>query len=191
MSVSPDKRTTLPIPRPMPAHRAPASELGKLLNAVRQPVYVLDEELTVVFVNRACREWLGPGVRRARRQGPCVYNSGQDAVGVDRYRGGGLCPPPKVLDGRGSACGRCLLSFPGMVRPASGMPGYSPGGRWRRLWRDGDCGGGGPAGRVRRSANQRAGPIEDSISKTPTRWPCTTAFAGFVGRPLLGFGWID
>ena len=41
--------------------RIHAAELARLLNSAKQPIYVLDEDLTIVFLNRACQEWLGTG----------------------------------------------------------------------------------------------------------------------------------
>ena len=82
----------------MPAHRAHAVELGKLLNAVRQPIYVLDDELCVVFANRACLEWLR-GAAEAVVGSVCAYHSGPDASGRNAI-GSGLCPPPAVLNGQ-------------------------------------------------------------------------------------------
>ena len=43
----------------MPPHRVHTAELARLLNSAKQPIYVLDEELTIVFLNRAAQEWLG------------------------------------------------------------------------------------------------------------------------------------
>jgi DNA-binding NtrC family response regulator len=82
----------------VPAHRAHAVELGKLLNAVRQPIYVLDDELCVVFANRACLEWLR-GAAEAVVGSVCAYHSAPDASGRNTI-GSGLCPPPAVLNGQ-------------------------------------------------------------------------------------------
>ena len=49
----------------MPLKRISANDLGRLLNSAKQPIYVLDDDLTVVFLNGACHEWLGRGRRRA------------------------------------------------------------------------------------------------------------------------------
>ncbi len=84
------------------AHMAPqrvtASELGKLLNAADQPIYVLDDEFVIVFLNRACRAWLGSsahGLLGAR----CRYHSDPGTTGSEAAAAG-LCPPPNVLLGR-------------------------------------------------------------------------------------------
>ena len=102
----------------MPAHRANVTELGRLLNRIAQPVYVLDEELTIVFANRACLDWLGPtadGIIGTR----CVYHSAPPADGPEVVASG-LCPPPTVLDGE--TC-RALI----------GAEGSLPGQRYARF----------------------------------------------------------
>ena len=81
----------------MTLHRIHATELARLLNAAKQPIYVLDEDLTIVFVNRACHEWLGPAADELLGR-TCVYHSGPAAVGVDAIAAA-LCPPPGCLAG--------------------------------------------------------------------------------------------
>ena len=82
----------------MPLQRINATELARLLNSAAQPIYVLDDELTVVFLNRACREWLGaaadglPGRR-------CAYHSSLTVAGPDAVAAG-LCPPPQASSGQ-------------------------------------------------------------------------------------------
>jgi len=77
--------------------RITATELAKTFNAARQPIYVLDDEGTVVFCNRACYEWLGDGaVGLLGRQ--CAYRDGADAAGPDAVAAG-LCPPPAAMTG--------------------------------------------------------------------------------------------
>jgi DNA-binding NtrC family response regulator len=78
--------------------RSNTTQLGKLLDSVPQPIYVLDEELAIVFLNEACREWLGPGVQELTGR-PCLYASGPDLTGPDALAAG-LCPPPTITEGR-------------------------------------------------------------------------------------------
>jgi len=81
----------------MPSQRINATELARLLNSISEPVYVLDEDLTLVFFNRACREWLGEsseGILGNR----CAYHSSPSASGPEAAAAR-LCPPPQVLDG--------------------------------------------------------------------------------------------
>jgi DNA-binding NtrC family response regulator len=76
--------------------RPGALELARLLDAVAQPAYVLDEDRAVVFCNRACLEWLGcaPDAVQQKR---CVF--GSDESGKADPAVAGLCPPPGVLAG--------------------------------------------------------------------------------------------
>jgi DNA-binding NtrC family response regulator len=78
--------------------RNKALELAKLLNSAAQPVYVLDDELVILFCNDACQDWVG---RRAdellgRR---CRYHSTEE-VGETDAAAAGLCPPPGAMAGQ-------------------------------------------------------------------------------------------
>jgi transcriptional regulator with PAS, ATPase and Fis domain len=82
----------------MPRRRFHAPELTRLLESVAVPLYVLDAQLRIVFVNEACRQWLGPAAEGlVGRQ--CVYHSGPEVSGPQAVAAG-LCPPPAVLPGR-------------------------------------------------------------------------------------------
>ena len=167
----------------MPAHRAHATELGKLLNAVGQPIYVLDEDFTVVFANRACLEWLGcaaeavvgvPRVPLGQRGERPKHNRQRAVSAASRVGRPALCC-------RRLECGR-RQSSRGAARPF-----LSLGGRRRRLRRDGGGGSRRPAGRNRRRCktdcqsvlrNRPAGRVRrrrpsdrctDRISICPTR----------------------
>ena len=76
--------------------RITATELARTFNAAPQPIYVLDDELTVVFCNAACREWLGRAADGllGRR---CAYHTSPDVTGPDAVAAR-LCPPPSVLE---------------------------------------------------------------------------------------------
>ncbi len=80
----------------MPPQRGRVTELAKLLNSPKQPIYVLDEELTIVFLNRACEDWLGSGESLVGRR--CTYHSRFTAA-ESCPLAAGLCPPPEVLSG--------------------------------------------------------------------------------------------
>jgi DNA-binding NtrC family response regulator len=80
----------------MPPQRIHTTELARLLNSARQPIYVLDEELTLVFLNLACYQWLGVGESLVGRR--CAYHSSPTADSLDAVAAG-LCPPPRVLSG--------------------------------------------------------------------------------------------
>jgi len=78
--------------------RITATELAKMLNSARQPIYVLDDELTVIFLNRACHDWLGEaaeGLLGTR----CTYHCDPEMTGPDAVAAR-LCPPPELLAGR-------------------------------------------------------------------------------------------
>lgn len=77
--------------------RTTAAELVRLLNRTSQPIYMLDDELTIAFLNRACIDWLGDRARDliGRR---CVYHSGYELAGPDAVAAS-LCPPPAVAAG--------------------------------------------------------------------------------------------
>ena len=76
--------------------RVHTAELAKLLNSAKQPIYVLDEELTIVFLNRAAQEWLETEQSLVGRK--CAYRSSLSVEGLDGVAAG-LCPPPGVLSG--------------------------------------------------------------------------------------------
>lgn len=80
----------------MATPRVQTAELLRLLNSPQQPIYLLDGELTIVFINRAAQEWLG--VDESLVGWRCEYHSSPSAVGLDAVAAG-LCPPPQVLAG--------------------------------------------------------------------------------------------
>ena len=77
--------------------RTPATELARRLNASDGPLYVVDAQYTLVFLNTAAQTWLGaaaeslPGTRCAYTTAP--PNDGPGAVAA------GLCPPPEAMAG--------------------------------------------------------------------------------------------
>jgi len=77
--------------------RTIASHLAKLLNSAAQPIYVLDDEQTVIFSNKACLQWVGltADELHGRR---CAYHSSPQATQADAVATG-LCPSPTVLAG--------------------------------------------------------------------------------------------
>jgi DNA-binding NtrC family response regulator len=77
--------------------RPGALELARLLDAVGQPLYVLDEEHTIVLCNQACLDWLGCPADAIQGK-RCVYgSSGEEGVGPVAA---GLCPPPAAMAGQ-------------------------------------------------------------------------------------------
>jgi DNA-binding NtrC family response regulator len=82
-----------------------------MLDRPDRPVYVLDDEQTIVFCNKACRQWLGPaaGELPGRR---CAYHSSPDVTGPDAVAAA-LCPPPGVFRGQPSAASVCRVDETG------------------------------------------------------------------------------
>jgi len=82
----------------MAGKRITLTALARMLNQSPCPIYVLDEDLQIVFLNEACREWLGPTAERliGRR---CVYHSAPDDEPAQSLAAA-LCPPPEVLVAR-------------------------------------------------------------------------------------------
>jgi transcriptional regulator of acetoin/glycerol metabolism len=84
--------------------RITATELAKMLHAASWPIYVLDDEWTIVFCNRACRDWLGNAADGLIGQ-RCRYHSGiegkepQAIAASPQTTAAGLCPPPSAMAG--------------------------------------------------------------------------------------------
>lgn len=77
--------------------RTSAAELNRLLSTVAAPVYALDDERRIVYLNRACAEWLGvPADEITGRI--CSYHSSSVAERLDVVAAG-LCPPPECFSG--------------------------------------------------------------------------------------------
>jgi len=81
----------------MPRVRIHAAELVKLLESAPHPLYVLDDELAILYLNEACRNWLGKEADGLLGR-KCRYQSGNDLSGADAVAAR-LCPPPAVLEG--------------------------------------------------------------------------------------------
>jgi DNA-binding NtrC family response regulator len=75
-----------------------AAELVKLLESASQPLYVLDDSLAIIYLNEACRNWLGPDADQLLGR-KCVYHCGNELARLDATAAR-LCPPPAVLEGR-------------------------------------------------------------------------------------------
>lgn len=105
----------------MAPSRIHTTELARLLNAAKQPIYVLDEDLTIVFLNRACQEWLGSGESLLGRR--CAYHSSPTADTLD-VAAAGLCPPPQVLARKSITAGVSRVADDGrqIERRASFLP---------------------------------------------------------------------
>ena len=78
--------------------RSKTLALGKLLDSTSLPIYVLDEEYSLVFCNSACLQWVGHSADEllGRR---CRYHSDPEVTEVEAAAAG-LCPPPAAMTGR-------------------------------------------------------------------------------------------
>src|SRR6476646_9392588 len=77
--------------------RSPFHELQRFLKNLRQPLYVVDDERRIVYLNDGCAAWLA--VEAADLLGrTCRYQSGDP----DPIAGAAdaLCPPPEVFQGQ-------------------------------------------------------------------------------------------
>jgi len=83
----------LPLPCSMPR----LTNLVRLLNSSPQPIYVLDEERRIVFVNTACSAWTGIEAEELLGQ-QCNYHSIADLEGPAAVAAT-LCPPPQAFEG--------------------------------------------------------------------------------------------
>lgn len=81
----------------MSTPRGHAGRLARLFNDMATPLYVLDDNLTLIFLNRACHEWLGPTAEELLGR-KCRYHSAEGTAEPDAVAAG-LCPPPDVLAG--------------------------------------------------------------------------------------------
>ena len=78
--------------------RSKTLALGKLLNSMSRPVYVVDEEYSLVFCNSACLEWVGYSADELLGK-QCRYHSDPEAAEVEAAAAG-LCPPPAAMSGQ-------------------------------------------------------------------------------------------
>ncbi|MBN2296676.1 MAG: sigma-54-dependent Fis family transcriptional regulator [Pirellulales bacterium] len=82
----------------MTLQRVRATALARLLNSAERPIYVLDDESTIVFCNQLLLTTIGPAAidLLGRR---CRYHDGNELTGADAVAAG-LCPPPRVMSGQ-------------------------------------------------------------------------------------------
>ena len=88
--------------------RTSATELIQLLDRANVPVYVLDEERRIIFLNRAAELWTGYDQASLLGQ-ECRYHSSAEVTGAAAVAAA-LCPPPEALSGRSI---RAAVSLPG------------------------------------------------------------------------------
>ena len=80
----------------MMAEKRPRSQIARLLNLLREPVYFVDGQWRIRFCNRACLEWLACREEDIvdRR---CAFHSSFDLEPGDALAAG-LCPPPGAFE---------------------------------------------------------------------------------------------
>ena len=77
----------------MSRRRLHAAEFVKLLESVAQPLYVLDDSLAIVFMNEACRAWLGDSAGELVGQSCSISQRRRQVT-----RRGHRCPPLPSAD---------------------------------------------------------------------------------------------
>lgn len=80
----------------MPPSRASSNELGKLLGAAAEPLYLVAASRRIVFVNDACSQWLGTEAAELVGQ-ECRYTA-TDLAGPAAVAAA-ICPPPDAFAG--------------------------------------------------------------------------------------------
>ncbi len=97
----------------MTSKRTAISQLAQLIENVRHPIYVLDEDLALVYLNEACGSWLG--VEPESLLGIVCKYAAEPADGTTETIAAGLCPPPTVLQGE-PKCGTVFATLPDGVQ---------------------------------------------------------------------------
>ncbi|HVX59325.1 MAG TPA: helix-turn-helix domain-containing protein [Pirellulales bacterium] len=101
----------------MPPSRASANELARLLEALAQPVYVVNDARRLIFCNQACQDWTGVSGQELIGQ-ECRYHSaaeGADAAAI----AAALCPAPEAFRGRRM---RSAITLPSQVAEETAPP---------------------------------------------------------------------
>ncbi|MDZ4782020.1 MAG: helix-turn-helix domain-containing protein [Planctomycetia bacterium] len=80
----------------MPRRRTGAAELSRLFEAAARPVFLIDCDGRLAYLNAACAMWLG--IDADAELDVCRYSQG-DATNAAKSLAAGLCPPPEVFRG--------------------------------------------------------------------------------------------
>jgi DNA-binding NtrC family response regulator len=86
--------------------RTSATQLARLFGATEQPLYVVDDDWTIVFCNPACLAWLAHTAEEVVGQ-PCRYHSAAESSALEMLLSG-LCPPPEAMAGH-ERCGAVTI----------------------------------------------------------------------------------
>src|SRR5580700_11016971 len=78
--------------------RTLAAEVARLFAAAAEPIYLFDDERTLVYCSAACCAWLGAAAEELIGQ-TCDFHSSSVAEPAAQ-RVAGLCPPAEALAGQ-------------------------------------------------------------------------------------------
>jgi DNA-binding NtrC family response regulator len=78
--------------------RTLAAEVARLFAAAAEPIYLLDDERTLVYCNAACCAWLGAAAEELIGQKCDFHSSSVAEPAVQRVAG--LCPPAEAFSGQ-------------------------------------------------------------------------------------------
>jgi DNA-binding NtrC family response regulator len=109
--------------------RISGHELLRLLAEVSTPVYVLDDQRRIVYLNQTTADWLGVSADELLHR-PCRYQSGDpDRIAATADA---LCPPPEVFHGHRArgAIGKLADAKVSQRRLADFIPLHEEGDRW-------------------------------------------------------------
>ena len=81
----------------MASRRVHSKALVRLLDSAPQPLYVLDDEFTIVFLNQECTNWLG-AIAEHLTGTKCLYHTPAGPP-TPEMAAAGLCPPPGISAG--------------------------------------------------------------------------------------------
>lgn len=84
----------------MPLPRSASHEVARLLQAVAQPLYLLDEDRRIVFVNEACAHWLGVAGADLLGRVTHYQSSTENPEDAAQAVVNSLCPSPEAFQGR-------------------------------------------------------------------------------------------
>jgi DNA-binding NtrC family response regulator len=80
--------------------RGAGKELGRLFDAMTDPIYVIDDRRRITYLNSACAEWLGASFDDLFGR-ECRYRSDADPQAEPLVAlADALCPPPEIAAGR-------------------------------------------------------------------------------------------
>lgn len=80
--------------------RGAGKELGRLFDAMPDPIYVIDDRRRITYLNPACAEWIGASLDDLFGR-ECRYRSDADPQAEPLVAiADALCPPPEIAAGR-------------------------------------------------------------------------------------------